>query len=86
LERVLGFRVFDYQVFIYQKQEVGGSGHFLVCAQGNYCIVSGVWNPLLDAGGDEQKSFFRNLEKFVLERTGVEPRCWHEPDYVWQEE
>jgi ubiquitin-conjugating enzyme E2 variant len=54
--------------------------------EGNYCIVSGVWNPLLDAGGDEQKSFFRRLEHFVKARTGVEPRCWHEPDYSWQEE
>jgi len=54
--------------------------------EGNYCIVSGVWNPLLDAGGDEKKSFFRNLENFVVAKTGVEPRCWHEPDYTWQEE
>ena len=52
--------------------------------EGNYCIVSGVWNPILDAGGDN--SFFRRAERFVHKKTGVEPRCWHEPDYSWQEE
>lgn len=51
--------------------------------EGNYCIVSGAWNPILDAGGD--KSFFRRLERLVHAKTGVEPRCWHEPDYSWQE-
>lgn len=52
--------------------------------EGNYCIVSGVWNPILDAGGSPD-GFFRRLERFVAARTGVEPRCWHEPDYSWQE-
>ena len=54
--------------------------------EGNYCIVSGAWNPILDAGMEEDKSFFRKLERFVHSKTGVEPRCWHEPDYTWQEE
>jgi hypothetical protein len=45
---------------------------------GNYCIVSGLWNEALDGSG-----FFRALEKVVHERTGVEPRCWHEPQYEW---
>lgn len=45
---------------------------------GNYAIVSGMWNPVLDAGGDD--AFFRRLERVVLALTGVEPRCWHDPD------
>jgi len=69
-----------------EKSEVQAIDKCPLCVQGNYCIVSGVWNPLLDAGGDEKKSFFRNLENFVVAKTGVEPRCWHEPDYTWQEE
>ncbi|BDA48150.1 probable transmembrane protein 189 [Coccomyxa sp. Obi] len=52
--------------------------------EGNYCIVSGFWNPILDAGGSPD-GFFRRLERFVAARTGVEPRCWYEPDYSWQE-
>ena len=48
--------------------------------EGNYCIVSGVWNDLLD-----NAHFFRKMEDFVYARTGVEPRCWHEPNYSWQE-
>ena len=51
--------------------------------EGNYCIVSGAWNGVLDAGGSDQ-SFFRRLERFVVARGGAEPRCWHEPDYSWQ--
>ena len=37
--------------------------------EGNYCIVSGFWNPILDAEGSDA-SFFRRLERFVLARTG----------------
>lgn len=44
----------------------------------NYCIVSGLWNPILD-----QSNFFRWAETVVYERTGVEARCWSEPDYTW---
>ena len=40
--------------------------------EGNYCIVSGFWNPILDAGGSDA-SFFRWLERFVLARTGTRP-------------
>lgn len=54
--------------------------------------MSGAWNAALDAGGDA--SFFRTLERAVAAATGVEPRCWHDPeDYdffppeeVWEEE
>lgn len=37
--------------------------------EGNYCIVSGLWNPLLDNTG-----FFRKLEDLVHATTKVEPR------------
>eukprot|EP00884_Botryococcus_braunii_P016703 jgi/Botrbrau1/3716/Bobra.0363s0003.1 len=53
--------------------------------EGNYCIVSGFWNPILDQGGSE-KGFFRQLERLLHSTTGVEPRCWHPPQYDWVEE
>jgi ubiquitin-conjugating enzyme E2 variant len=53
--------------------------------EGNYAIVSGFWNPILDAGGSQQ-GFFRRLERAVHNWTGVEPRCWHEPTYAWEED
>ncbi|KAA6416684.1 MAG: low CO2-induced protein [Trebouxia sp. A1-2] len=48
--------------------------------EGNYCIVSGLWNEALDQSGSDQ-GFFRKLERFVAAKTGVEPRCWYEPKY-----
>ena len=48
--------------------------------EGNYCIVSGLWNEALDQSGSDQ-GFFRKLERFVAAQTGVEPRCWYEPKY-----
>ncbi|GIL52588.1 hypothetical protein Vafri_8410 [Volvox africanus] len=48
--------------------------------EGNYCIVSGWWNPLLDSTG-----FFRGLEKVIHERMGIAPRCWEEPQEDWKE-
>ena len=50
--------------------------------EGNYCIVSGFWNPILDKNGADD-GFFRRLERFVEGQTGVEPRCWSEPAYEW---
>lgn len=50
--------------------------------EGNYCIVSGFWNPILDKDGADD-GFFRQLERLLAARTGVEPRCWHEPAYDW---
>ncbi len=47
---------------------------------GQYCIVSGVWNPLLDAG------LMNAAERFVYARTGVAPRSWTEPDDAWMPE
>jgi len=52
---------------------------------GNYCIVSGIWNPILDMNGD-QNSFFRVLERFIHSAWNVEPRCWHDPVDDWAEE
>ncbi len=49
--------------------------------EGNYCIVSGWWNRPLDGSG-----FLRWLENAVLALTGVEPRCWHAPEYEIEEE
>jgi len=49
--------------------------------EGNYCIVSGLWNPVLD-----DTRFFRKLEDFFFATTKVEPRCWYPPDADWAEE
>lgn len=51
--------------------------------EGNYCIVSGFWNPILDAEGADSGAF-RRLERLVHSATGVEPRCWNEPAYEWE--
>lgn len=52
---------------------------------GNYCIVSGLWNPILDQDGSDN-GFFRTLERAVHKATGVEPRCWlDELPEDWQE-
>lgn len=48
--------------------------------EGNYSIVSGLWNPLLD-----NSRFFRSLEKAIHAVTGVEPRCWYPPEHGWEE-
>ena len=53
------------------SRKVHGS-HHKAPFEGNYCIVSGIWNPILDAGGSDS-SFFRRLERFVLARTGTRP-------------
>lgn len=39
--------------------------------QGNYCIVSGLFNPLLDAPWA-----LPTLEQLIFRTTGVAPRCW----------
>lgn len=39
--------------------------------EGNYCILTGWWNELLDSS-----NFFRKLEKVVYQVTGEEPNCW----------
>jgi ubiquitin-conjugating enzyme E2 variant len=49
--------------------------------EGNYAIVSGLWNGPLDRSG-----FFRGLENVAKAATGVEPRCWHPPAEGWEED
>jgi ubiquitin-conjugating enzyme E2 variant len=49
--------------------------------EGNYSIVSGWWNPLLDGTG-----FFRGLERVVAAVSSVEPRSWYPPEHGWSEE
>eukprot|EP00980_Cylindrotheca_fusiformis_P017640 scaffold5529_cov117-Cylindrotheca_fusiformis.AAC.17 len=45
--------------------------HHLPPYDGNYCIVSGVWNSILDKSG-----FFRRLEHVIYQFNGVESNAW----------
>jgi palmitoyl-[glycerolipid] 3-(E)-desaturase len=45
--------------------------HHLAPFEGNYCIISGVCNPILD-----QTGFFRRLEHFIFNWNGVESNAW----------
>jgi ubiquitin-conjugating enzyme E2 variant len=47
----------------------------------NYCIVSGMWNGLLD-----RHRVFEAMEKVIFLRTGVRPRSWDETDAAWRED
>lgn len=47
---------------------------------GNYCIVSGVWNAFLD-----RHSIFQVAEMVIFFRFGIRPRSWKEPTLEWQE-
>ncbi|CAK8565562.1 unnamed protein product [Lathyrus sativus] len=47
----------------------------------NYCIVSGVWNELLD----ETKAF-EAMEMILYFKLGVRPRSWSEPASEWMED
>ncbi|GAX83189.1 hypothetical protein CEUSTIGMA_g10615.t1 [Chlamydomonas eustigma] len=68
----------DWNILISRRAH---GAHHRAPFEGNYCIVSGWWNGPLDDSG-----FFRGLENAVLASTGVEPRCWHEPEYAIEEE
>ncbi|PWA98096.1 Kua-ubiquitin conjugating enzyme hybrid, localization [Artemisia annua] len=46
----------------------------------NYCIVSGVWNNLLD-----ENKVFEALEMVIFFKFGLRPRSWSEPDSDWTE-
>ena len=79
---------------VYQAQQTGllvnrkdHGAHHKAPYDNKYCIVSGLWNPILDYGGKE-RSFFALLEKFIYKQYGVEPRSWHDPNENpdWQEE
>ncbi|KAK1279606.1 hypothetical protein QJS04_geneDACA018201 [Acorus gramineus] len=48
---------------------------------GNYCIVSGLWNRVLD-----ESRFFEAAEMVVFLRFGVRPRSWDETAAEWMEE
>ncbi|KAL2472990.1 Fatty acid desaturase 4 [Forsythia ovata] len=47
----------------------------------NYCIVSGVWNEILD-----NSKFFEAMEMILFFKLGVRPRSWTEPNSDWTEE
>ncbi|XP_062077719.1 fatty acid desaturase 4, chloroplastic-like [Humulus lupulus] len=47
----------------------------------NYCIVSGVWNEVLD-----NQKVFEALEMLLFFKLGVRPRSWIEPNSDWSEE
>lgn len=47
----------------------------------NYCIVSGMWNEVLD-----KYKVFEVLEMMVYFRLGVRPRSWSDPNSDWTEE
>lgn len=68
----------DANILISRKAH---GAHHRAPFEGNYCIVSGWWNGILDNSG-----FFRGLERLVHAVTGVEPRCWYEPEYEVEEE
>jgi hypothetical protein len=45
--------------------------HHLAPFEGNYCIISGICNPVLDQSG-----FFRRLERVVYSLNGIESNAW----------
>ncbi|KAL0443389.1 UNVERIFIED_CONTAM: Fatty acid desaturase 4, chloroplastic [Sesamum latifolium] len=47
----------------------------------NYCIVSGVWNEVLDGW-----RAFEAMEMVIFFKFGVRPRSWSDPDSDWTEE
>jgi ubiquitin-conjugating enzyme E2 variant len=47
----------------------------------NYCIVSGMWNGVLD-----KYKVFKAMEMVVFLRTGVRPRSWNETHASWKED
>ncbi|ONK61071.1 uncharacterized protein A4U43_C08F25960 [Asparagus officinalis] len=46
-----------------------------------YCIVSGVWNRVLD-----ENKVFEIVEMIVFFKLGLRPRSWGEPAMEWTEE
>ncbi|TVU07374.1 hypothetical protein EJB05_47426, partial [Eragrostis curvula] len=46
----------------------------------NYCIISGMWNGVLDGF-----KVFRGLEEVIYLCTGIRPRSWDTPDAKWRE-
>ncbi|KAG0618402.1 hypothetical protein M758_4G061000 [Ceratodon purpureus] len=46
----------------------------------NYCIVSGLWNPLLD-----RLQIFPRMERFIYNKWNVAPRSWSETSHEWMQ-
>ncbi|CAH8262804.1 unnamed protein product [Arabidopsis lyrata] len=47
----------------------------------NYCVVSGVWNKVLD-----ESKVFEAMEMVLYFKMGVRPRSWTESNSEWMEE
>lgn len=78
----------DLPAFVIKLQEMGvlvprkmHGAHHRPPFNVNYCIVSGLWNPLLD-----HANFFPRLERFILATWGVRPRSWSETSVEWLQE
>ena len=54
------------------------------CAQMHSQLL--IPTPSAAAQGGSDRGFFRRLERLVAAATGVEPRCWYEPRYEWEED
>ncbi|CAA6671959.1 unnamed protein product [Spirodela intermedia] len=57
------------------------AAHHRAPYNGNYCIVSGVWNEFLDG-----YKVFEAMEMVIFFKSGVRPRSWSEPESAWKEE
>ncbi|GLU21207.1 hypothetical protein SLE2022_373600 [Rubroshorea leprosula] len=68
----------DVAVLVSRSQH---SAHDWPPYKNNYCLVSGVWNQLLD-----QHKVFEALEMVVFFKLGVRPRSWSEPSAEWTED
>ncbi|CAA7025313.1 unnamed protein product [Microthlaspi erraticum] len=55
--------------------------HHRASYNNNYCVVSGVWNKVLD-----ESNFFEALEMVLYLQLGVRPRSWAGPNSEWSEE
>ncbi|CAN6915158.1 unnamed protein product [Brassica oleracea var. botrytis] len=68
----------DMGVLVSRKQH---GEHHRAPYNNNYCIVSGVWNKVLDVS-----KAFEILEMVLFFKLGVRPRSWSEPNSEWTEE
>ncbi|XP_002965032.2 fatty acid desaturase 4-like 2, chloroplastic [Selaginella moellendorffii] len=48
---------------------------------GNYCIVSGIWNRVLDSSG-----VLRLAERWIYSNWGYAPRCWSDSSPEWSQQ
>ncbi|XP_015080635.1 fatty acid desaturase 4, chloroplastic [Solanum pennellii] len=68
----------DAGVLVSREQH---ADHHRVPYNNNYCIVSGIWNSILD-----ESKFFELMEMIFFFKFGVRPRSWSEPNSEWIEE